>query len=215
MKTRPFDALAGLSLVLCLGAAALWVISYTRVCIVDVSRESWPQSSVWQRRDVGLRIVQGYWLFFWTGNDFNLDHPEGIVQGWNHNDAQAWKLAHPGGWHWDYSSIRLPPVKKNFQVQGNPSFSSPFLLMVPLHHGFGYKYEFKNSISRIDIYHDVVAPIWLPIILLLLLPVAQGLGRYRQFRRFSASRCVKCGYDLRATPDRCPECGSVPEKVNG
>lgn len=53
-------------------------------------------------------------------------------------------------------------------------------------------------------------PIWLPATVAGLLPL---LGVTRSIRRRLRTRsnfCSACGYDLRATPDRCPECGAVP-----
>src|SRR5258706_8183873 len=60
--------------------------------------------------------------------------------------------------------------------------------------------------------HDASFPCWL-LVALAALPVGSAALYVRRGRRLQRARiehCVKCGYDLRATPDRCPECGTVP-----
>jgi hypothetical protein len=61
----------------------------------------------------------------------------------------------------------------------------------------------------------LLLPYWptaLSLSLLLIIP-AMHLMRWRRRRRRSRlGVCPACGYDLRGTPDRCPECGAVPSK---
>jgi hypothetical protein len=55
----------------------------------------------------------------------------------------------------------------------------------------------------------VTVPLWVVAVLILLPPGIGQARRYVQRRWRRRGLCASCGYDLRATPGRCPECGTV------
>ena len=55
----------------------------------------------------------------------------------------------------------------------------------------------------------IVIPYWSPAILFAILPTIWIWRFIKYGRRRKAGHCPKCNYDLRATPERCPECGWI------
>ena len=54
-----------------------------------------------------------------------------------------------------------------------------------------------------------VLPLWIPLLVFATLSSYLLRPIHRRRKRRKLGLCVKCGYDLRASKDRCPECGTV------
>lgn len=77
------------------------------------------------------------------------------------------------------------------------------------HAGFQwYKRDRNNGVTMTR----GATPMWSLFAATAALPLAFSVSLtspFRSRRRRRAGLCATCGYDLRATPDRCPECGSA------
>jgi hypothetical protein len=94
--------------------------------------------------------------------------------------------------------------------------------------GFGYDHDtyFERNATPAMVamgrYVFVGIPFWAAgAVWLMPIPFAVVIGRRLArvvaSRRIKRGQCAVCGYDLRATPDRCPECGAEvkPQRAEG
>ena len=80
-------------------------------------------------------------------------------------------------------------------------------------HGFGIEPETPTEFLTNNF---TVCTVYLPHLHLVFGPwLLFTVTTIRRSRVPKAGVCAKCGYDLRATPDRCPECGTVVEMRRG
>jgi hypothetical protein len=55
----------------------------------------------------------------------------------------------------------------------------------------------------------VDVPFWAIALTSIPLPLWMTWRKLRQRSRMTGKQCIVCGYDLRASPSRCPECGTL------
>ena len=172
----------------------LWVLAFLLACaLAGMSITSWLVSYLrgysleYYRSDGAVCVLQG--IRGWMA----LSIEDGTIRG----------NARPGdfvGFRW-----QVFPEGLNSRIVADPLYQGPALA----------RYRDLSGVWPFANEHLVMVAHVLLTIPCIAAAGVTGFFAYRHRRsrqRMRAGLCRVCGYDLRATPDRCPECGTVPGK---
>jgi hypothetical protein len=179
-------AVIGVSLVLCITISLIWIASF--------ARSAWFSIDITQ--DNGHRVRA-----LWTRVDFRSDGTGLYIAPISSSDPEE--------------VVRYSNPEKPIKIRGaigqKAELFSPYIRKT--HHGFALYYEGTNTPSTRHFILDIRVPYWFLCLTFAVLPAMTVIKRYRR-RDVCTTACAKCGYDLRARPERCPECGAIPAGEN-
>jgi hypothetical protein len=147
---------------------------------------------VYQRTDPLRRT----WLHFWVASTPGRIFITHLVYRFD-ADGQAEKFARNRGEGWHHGET------------SDESDEFPFWRTL----GFRVNWtsHLRQGTGTINA-QQVSVPHWFVLLLSAIVPGLWAKSWLRQRVRLRKGLCLACGYDLRATPQRCPECGTVPAK---
>jgi len=180
-----WNGLALMSMLMCLAAAALWVRSDDGI---GVARNSYTDhidqsSQVEEYQSLGIGII-------------STDSELGI-----YFDRLRYKGPATG--------LRVRSEYEYFEW-GTMAQDQFLLLAEKALRKFGFWLDWKLTRERQFLLLGV--PFWFAVIVFGVAPAIRAHQWRKARKRRRGHLCSSCGYDLRATPEHCPECGTVPAK---
>jgi len=182
------DAAAVVAGVLCLVVCVLWVRGYVRADSFDVTSYGRGPTGAIEMRVVGGASGRGR-IGAWANRLATFDEGYAAVLGrppaWTRTSAPA-------------DDVEWTRLKGMFGGQWGPVWWNADPVDGPTAPRGGFR--------GVAVPHGLVALVLAP------LPVVRARAwrrrrRFRRERRVAANCCPACGYDCRATPGRCSECG--------
>ncbi len=189
MRRRAFAILLVTSLVLCIITTAGWLCSYWRIDAVSYSGK-------WRGGE--LSFVEGK-LYIWT---WTTDSPTMMAMVLSPGFGYARSALRSVRPRAPYSPSQPDGPRAYILPGGNTTSHFRFAGV------YSHTYRVAGTASANDIWYFSV-PCWLILLATAFLPALWLWRRIRHAQYRWHGLCPKCGYDLRASKERCPECGTA------